>query len=45
LLKSASANAALSSWTRTATNTATPGIFTIPAVGASSRLFYIIKSE
>jgi hypothetical protein len=45
LLKSASANAALSSWTRTATNTATPGTFTIPAVGASSRLFYIIKSE
>lgn len=45
LLKSASANASLNSWTRTATNTATPGTFPIPAVGASSRLFYVIKSE
>jgi hypothetical protein len=45
LMSSATVNAALSSWTRVATNSATPGIFTIPAVGSSPAKFYIIKSE
>jgi hypothetical protein len=45
LLKSANATAALSNWTRTATNSATPGTFTIPAVGTAAPVFYRIKSE
>jgi hypothetical protein len=45
LLKSASVTASLSSWTRMATNTATPGSFTIPAVGTAAPAFYRVKSE
>ena len=45
LLKSASVNAPLSFWTRVLTNTATPGSFTIPAVGTGAPVFYSIKSE
>jgi hypothetical protein len=45
LLKSANVTASLSGWTRAATNTATPGTFTIPAVGTGSPVFYSIKSE
>ena len=45
LLKSASTTAPLSSWTRAATNTTTPGTFTIPAVGTGAPLFYRIQSE
>ncbi|MGD0260652.1 MAG: hypothetical protein ABSD29_12605 [Verrucomicrobiota bacterium] len=45
LLRSATANCSLSGWFRTATNTATPASFTIPAVGTSSQVFYSIKSE
>jgi hypothetical protein len=45
LLKSASITASLSSWTRMATNTATPGSFTIPAVGTAAPAFYRVKSE
>ncbi len=45
LLKSASAVAPLSSWTRVATNAVTPGSFTIPAVGTGTPVFYRIKSE
>ena len=45
LLKSADVTAALSSWSREATNTVTPGSFTIPAVGTGSPVFYAVKSE
>jgi hypothetical protein len=45
LLKSANVTNSLSGWTRTATNTATPGTFAIPAVGTGSPVFYSIKSE
>jgi hypothetical protein len=45
LLKSASAVAPLSSWTRVATNAVTPSSFTIPAVGTGTPVFYRIKSE
>ena len=45
LLKSADAAAPLSGWSREATNTVTPGTFTIPAVGTGSPVFYSIKSE
>jgi hypothetical protein len=45
LLKSANAGAALNGWTRMATNSATPGSFTIPAVGTGAPVFYSIKSQ
>jgi hypothetical protein len=45
LLKSADVTAALSSWSREATNTVTPGSFTIPAVGTGAPVFYAVKSE
>jgi hypothetical protein len=45
LLKSADVSAALSSWSREATNIVTPGSFTIPAVGTGSPVFYAVKSE
>ena len=45
LLKSADATAPLGSWSREATNTVTPGTFTIPAVGTDTSAFYSIKSE
>jgi hypothetical protein len=45
LLKSADVTAALTSWSREATNTVTPGSFTIPAVGTGSPVFYAVKSE
>jgi hypothetical protein len=32
-------------WTRLLTNSATPGSFTIPAVGSTNQMFYRIKSE
>lgn len=37
--------APLANWTRIHTNSATPGSFTIPAVGSASPTFYRIKSE
>lgn len=43
LLKSPAANAPLSGWTRVATNTVTPGTFTITT--GSAQEFYSIKSE
>jgi hypothetical protein len=45
LLKSADVTAPLSGWSRKATNTVTPGTFTIPSVGTGSPVFYRIKSE
>ena len=45
LLKSASLSTALSSWQRADTNSATPGSFTIPAVGTGAPMFYSILSE
>jgi hypothetical protein len=46
LLQSSSLTAPRSGWSRVATNSTTPGAFTIPAVGsASGPLFYSIKSE
>jgi len=46
LLKSSDIAAPLSAWTRAATNTATPGSFTIPAVGTPpAPVFYSIVSE
>jgi hypothetical protein len=44
LVESASANALLSTWTRVATNTVTPGSFTI-STGTGAQKFYRIKSE
>ena len=37
--------APLANWPRLATNTTTPGTFTIPAVGSAGPTFYRIKSE
>jgi hypothetical protein len=37
--------APLANWPRLATNTTTPGAFTIPAVGSAGPTFYRIKSE
>lgn len=46
LLRSGDISLPLSAWTRVATNTATPGSFTIPAVGTPpSPAFYSILSE
>jgi hypothetical protein len=45
LLSSPSVGAQLTSWTRVATNSTSPGTFTIPAVGSSAQAFYSIKSE
>ncbi|HOC56728.1 MAG TPA: hypothetical protein PKI20_13985 [Verrucomicrobiota bacterium] len=45
LLESASPTAPMSSWTRVATNSATPGSFTIPAVGTAAPKFYRVASE
>ena len=45
LLSSSSAGAPLTGWTRVQTNSATPGTFSIPAVGSSAQTFYSIKSE
>ena len=46
LFKSATVNAPMSTWTTTGlTNLATPGTFTIPAVGTSDAIFYRIDSE
>jgi hypothetical protein len=45
LLKSADISAARGSWSREATNTVTPGSFSIPAVGTGSPVFYTVKSE
>lgn len=45
LLKSATVNALMSTWTPVHTNTATPGTFTIPAVGTDNTLFYRIQSK
>jgi hypothetical protein len=44
LVESASANALLSTWTRVATNTVTPGSFTISTEPGTQK-FYRIKSE
>jgi hypothetical protein len=44
LLRSADVNAPLNTWTRVATNSTTPGSFTIP-VGTEARAFYRVKSE
>ena len=45
LLSSATADAAMSAWTTTGlTNNATPGSFTIPAVGTSDAIFYRVLS-
>jgi hypothetical protein len=45
LLSSPTAYAPLSGWSRVATNTASPGTFTIPLVGSAELLFYSVKSE
>jgi hypothetical protein len=45
LVRSATANAPMSSWDRILTNPATPGTFTIPAPGPGPALFYRVKSE
>jgi len=45
LVKSATVTAPLNTWTRVATNTVTPGAFTIPAVGTETAVFYRVKSE
>jgi hypothetical protein len=46
LLQSSNISTPLSAWTRVATNTTTPGAFTIPAVGTPpSPVFYSIQSE
>ena len=45
LLKSANVEAPLSGWSREATNTVTPGSFTIPEVGTDAPVFYSIQSE
>lgn len=46
LLQSGNIATPLSTWTRVATNTATPGSFTIPAVGTPpTPVFYSIQSE
>jgi hypothetical protein len=45
LFSSRSVDAPMSAWTRVETNSATPGTFTIPAVGSSAQLFYRIQSE
>jgi hypothetical protein len=45
LLKSADITAARGSWSRQATNTVTPGSFSIPAVGTGAPAFYAVKSE
>ena len=37
--------APLATWPRLATNNATPGSFTIPAVGSSSAMFYRVQSQ
>jgi hypothetical protein len=44
LLKSATATAPRSGWTRVATNSVTPGTFTVPT-GSENSAFYLIKSE
>lgn len=45
LLQSSDVTAAMSSWKRVKTNTASPGTFTIPAVGASAPKYYRVQSE
>src|ERR1035438_8259379 len=45
LMKSATVNAPMTSWTRFRTNTASPGTFTIPALGTGVPVYYRIKSE
>lgn len=45
LLASPSVDALMSAWTPVDTNSATPGTFTIPAVGSSTQVFYRIQSE
>jgi trimeric autotransporter adhesin len=46
LVKSATANAPMSAWTYPGlTNTATPGSFTIPAVGTGTPVFYRVQSS
>ena len=45
LLKSASLGTTRSGWARIATNSATPGSFTIPPVGTAAPVFYTIASE
>lgn len=45
LLNSTSVGAPLSTWTRVATNTTTPGSFPIPALGSQAQTYYRIKSE
>jgi hypothetical protein len=45
LLSSGDLTIVPSLWSRLFTNAATPGLFTIPAVGSTNQLFYRIKSE
>lgn len=45
LLKSPSLGTTRSGWQRIATNSATPGSFTIPPAGAAAAVFYAIASE
>jgi hypothetical protein len=45
LLKSTDVAAPLGGWEHVHTNLATPGTFTIPAVGTGTTVFYSIKSE
>ena len=44
LLASTDVNASLNTWARVATNTVTPGSFTI-STGAGTQKYYCIKSE
>ena len=45
LLSNATVNAVMSTWTPVHTNGATPGTFTIPAVGTADEVFYRIQSK
>ena len=45
LLKSEIITAPRSGWSRVATNSTTPGTFTVPAMGSGATVFYSIKSE
>jgi hypothetical protein len=45
LLSNNIVSAPLSTWKRVATNSSTPGSFTIPAVGSPSTTFYRVQSQ
>ncbi len=45
LMEAPDATTVMDNWARVRTNTATPGVFTIPAVGVSAPKYYRVKSE